>query len=247
MARLLARRHGLRHYSADAHTWEHRDRALKAGHPAAVRFEALSPAERWSRPPGELLAMSLHHERGPMIADDVRALPPVPLTVVEGTPVTPPAAGAHALWLLPTREEQRRRLADRGLGSGQLELYRLLVREIEDQVAQYGGDRLETTGDRSVPHTLALVESHFAAVLAAAPRESTAAGRGRLARYANEALVRQYEGFYARPWARGDAGDAVVDFDCECGSAGCARQVPLRVADFPGGPLLAPGHPGPAD
>ncbi|GAA2246471.1 hypothetical protein GCM10010232_37080 [Streptomyces amakusaensis] len=101
MARLLARRHGLRRYSADAHTWEHRDRAVAAGHPAAVRFEALSPAERWSRPPGELLAMSLHHERGPMIADDVRALPTVPLTVVEGTPVTPPAAGAHALWLLP--------------------------------------------------------------------------------------------------------------------------------------------------
>ncbi|GAA2246463.1 hypothetical protein GCM10010232_37070 [Streptomyces amakusaensis] len=120
------------------------------------------------------------------------------------------------------------------------------MREIEDQVEQYGGDRLETTGDRSVLGTLALVESHFADVLASAPRETTAAGRGRLARYANEALVRQYEGFFARPWARGDAGDSVVDFDCECGSAQCVRQVPLRRADFPGGPLLAPGHPAPA-
>ncbi|TPQ22350.1 AAA family ATPase, partial [Streptomyces sporangiiformans] len=36
VARVLARRHGLRWYNADARTWEHRDRAVAAGHTAAT-------------------------------------------------------------------------------------------------------------------------------------------------------------------------------------------------------------------
>ena len=47
VARRLARRHGLRLYSADTRTWEHRDRALAAGHAAARCWESLSPAQRW--------------------------------------------------------------------------------------------------------------------------------------------------------------------------------------------------------
>ncbi|MFI2212580.1 hypothetical protein [Streptomyces sp. NPDC020141] len=245
MARLLARRHGLRRYSADAHTWGHRDRALAAGHPAALRFESLSPGERWSRPGGELLAMSLHHERGPMIADDVRGLPAAPAVVVEGTPVTPPVAGVHALWLLPTPRVQRRRLAERGLGEGALELYRLLVREIGAQVTEYSGARLAVDGDRGVRETLAAVEDHFAEALASAPRETTAAGRAGLARYANEALAGQYRGYFGRPWARGDAGATVVAFDCECGAADCEEDVALPRRDFGASPVLAPGHAAP--
>ncbi|SCG01436.1 MULTISPECIES: hypothetical protein [unclassified Streptomyces] len=89
VARLLARRHGLRWYNADAHTWEHRDRAIAAGRPEAIRWEALSREERWSAPEAELLAMSLHHERGRMILDDLHALPATPLIIAEGTPITP--------------------------------------------------------------------------------------------------------------------------------------------------------------
>jgi len=65
--------------------------------------------------------MSLHHERGPMITDDLRALPRWPLTIAEGTPVTPPAAHAYgrahgrSVWLLPTPEFQRARLRERGI------------------------------------------------------------------------------------------------------------------------------------
>ena len=83
--RLIARRRGLRWYNADAHTWEHRDRAIAEGHTEAVRWERLPRAERWTGPPGELLAMSLQHERGPMITGDPRALPRWPLTIAEGT------------------------------------------------------------------------------------------------------------------------------------------------------------------
>jgi replication-associated recombination protein RarA len=44
IARRIARRHGLRWYNADAHTWEHRDRALAAGSEPALRWEAMTPA-----------------------------------------------------------------------------------------------------------------------------------------------------------------------------------------------------------
>ncbi|MGH3103589.1 MAG: hypothetical protein ACRDN6_05775 [Gaiellaceae bacterium] len=37
IAKRIARRHGLRWYNADAHTWEHRDRAIRDRHAAALR------------------------------------------------------------------------------------------------------------------------------------------------------------------------------------------------------------------
>ncbi|MEV5975920.1 hypothetical protein [Streptomyces sp. NPDC052114] len=250
VARLLARRHGLRWYNADAHTWEHRDRALAEGHSAAARWERLAPAERWSAPPADLLAMSLHHERGPMIADDLRALPAAPLTVAEGTPVTPGVVGScdRAVWLLPTPEVQRARLAERGLRPGVAALYKILLGEIEAQVARTGARVLPVDGRRSVAETVAEVEALLADVLAAGPVAGSAAERVRLLRYANRATVRQYEGFYARPWAVGCVADALASFVCECGSVGCAAQVELSPADFPEGrpPLLAPGHHTPA-
>ena len=59
VARRIARRHGLRWYNADAHTWEHRDRALREGHPGAQRWEAMSPEERvLTTTPAELLELS---------------------------------------------------------------------------------------------------------------------------------------------------------------------------------------------
>ena len=45
----LAKRYGLRLYSADTMTWQHRDRALVAGSDTAHRWESLSPVERWVR------------------------------------------------------------------------------------------------------------------------------------------------------------------------------------------------------
>lgn len=140
LARALAHRRGLRLYRSDTLTWEHRDRALAAGHPAATRWEALTPADRWSAPPAALLAMSLHAERGAMIADDVRALGPGPLTVVEGTPVTPdtvPDPG-RAVWLMPSPELQRRRLAERGLPEGVHTLYTLLLADLAARIEAHG-------------------------------------------------------------------------------------------------------------
>ena len=78
----IARRHGLRLYSADTLTWEHRDRALAAGNAAAQRWEDPTPAE--------MLAMSLHRERGAMVLAGLRALPPEPPVLSEVTPLAAP-------------------------------------------------------------------------------------------------------------------------------------------------------------
>lgn len=250
VARLIARRRGLRWYSADAHTWEHRDRAVAAGHAAAVRWERLPPAQRWSAPPEELLAMSLHHERGPMIIENLRALPPAPLTIAEGTPVTPAVAGAgrRAVWLLPSAQVQRERLAERGLVPGVALLYRLLLAEIEAQVEEYGARTVVVDGRRGVEETVAEVEAVFAEALADGPVAASAAERRRLLRYANRATAGQYLGYLGRPWSSGDPRTAFPPFLCECARTGCEAQVRLALSDFPpppdtaSGPLLAPGH-----
>jgi predicted kinase len=93
IATRIARRQGLRWYNADTRTWAHRDRALREGNPAALQWEAMTPEERWASPtPAELLAMSLHRERGPTVVDDLWQLPTSPLIVAEGSTV-PPGAG----------------------------------------------------------------------------------------------------------------------------------------------------------
>jgi hypothetical protein len=234
VARLLARRHGLRWYNSDAHTWAHRDRAIAAGHPAALRFEELSPTQRWARPPAELLAMSLHHERGPMVIDDVRALPPAPLTIAEGTPVTPAVAGPLGVFLLPPLSELRARLAARSLGAGTRALYELLAESIADEVRACGGRVVSAT---DVAAAVDEVEACFADALAAGPLAVDASARRALVRYSNLALVEQQRAFYARPWARGVP--SPVEFDCECGDSRCTATVLLPVTDFPSGPLLA--------
>ncbi|MFJ9029964.1 hypothetical protein ACIRQP_15815 [Streptomyces sp. NPDC102274] len=267
VARLLARRHGLRWYNADAHTWEHRDRAIAAGHPAAIRFEALPRAERWSVPEAELIAMSLHHERGRMIVDDLRALPAAPLIIAEGTPITPavvatiPGGPAASVWLQPSAEVQRARLRERGLSAGPLTLYRSLVGEIEAEVAEYGARSLVIDGDGGIggdggidgdggiEETVEAVEKIFAEALDEGPVAETAGERARLLRYANRATVAQHEAFFARPWSPGNARTTVHAFTCECGQADCRDDVALAIADFPAPPddatsppVLAPGH-----
>jgi hypothetical protein len=250
VARLIARRRGLRWYNADAHTWEHRDRAIAAGHPAAIRWEAMSIAERWSASPEDMLAMSLHNERGPMILDDLRALPASPLTIAEGTPITPSIAGAghRAVWLLPSAQVQRTRLAERNLSPGVLELYRSLARMIGTQVEEYGARTLIVDDRCGIEETIAEVERLFSDVLDSGLVATTTQERRCLLRYANRAIVEQHLAFSRRPWAPGNARTAVRAFACECGRSGCEEQIELAITDFPSPPdttsppVLAFGH-----
>jgi hypothetical protein len=185
--------------------------------------------------------MSLHRERGAMILDDLRALPAAPLTAVEGTPVTPAVAGESAVWLLPTPEVQRARLAERRLPAGVRTLYLLLAREIAREVAERGGRVVAVDGGGDVAATVRAVEEVFGSALSDGPTATTAAQRRALLWDANAAIVAQHRAYAARPWAPADALLAVRAFACECGRAGCTAEVELPVGTA-GRPVLAPGH-----
>jgi shikimate kinase len=259
IARRLARRHGLRWYNADTRTWEHRDRALHERNPAALRWEAMTPYERWvTTPPSEMVELSLNLQRWPMIADDVRRLPASPLIVAEGSTVLPElvatgiADRSRAVWLAASPELQRTRLEAReGAPPGDpdakrarenvLQLWLLVAAEIERRVREFDVTVLVVDGPETADEVLAAVEVLFAEALAAGPRAATASERRALIRFANEAIVGQVFRYLARPWAAGDADSMVRAFACECDDAGCQELVELPVAAFPstGEPVIS--------
>jgi hypothetical protein len=248
VATRIARRHGLRWYGADTRTWAHRDRALDERNRAAERWEALTPSERWeTATPDDMFAMSLHVERAAMIVDDLRRLPAAPMIVAEGTPVAPGlisagiADGSRAVWLLPTAEFARARDLERRWPPGALELYRLVAERIQRDADEHGVTTLTIDGSLAIGETVAAVEDRFAAALATGARARTLAERRQLLREANASIAAQVRGYFARPWAEGDAESTERTFLCECGDPECTADVVVAVrrADAP---VLAPGH-----
>ncbi len=249
VATRIARRHGLRWYNADAQTWAHRDQALRDENPAAQRWEAMTPDERWvESTPEEMFELSLHRERGPMVVADLRRLPATPLVVAEGSTISPDVVSSgiadrsRAVWLIPTPELQRRRLEERDLPRGPHELYLLLAATIEREAREHDVPILTVDEAATVEETVAAVEKHFAETLAAGPVAETATERRALLRDANAAVAAQVRAYYARPWAEGKADSVIRAFLCECGDPGCDASVELAVGAFSAEPVLAPGH-----
>lgn len=249
VATRIARRHGVRWYGADTRTWAHRDRAIRERHPAALRWEAMTPEERWeSATPDEMLALSLHIERGPMIVDDLRRLPTSPLIVAEGSPISPRlvsaglAARSRSAWLIPSPAFRRKRLAERGLPRGPLELYALVAQVIEREARAQDVPMVLVDDRRGIGATVAAVERLFADALAEGPCAATLAERRGLLREANEAIVAQVHGYYARPWAEGDPDRVARAFLCECGDRSCEAEVEVRVGVAAAAPVLFAGH-----
>jgi hypothetical protein len=249
IATRIARRHGLRWYGADTRTWQHRDRALLAGNAAARRWEAMTPQERWMQStPAEMFDMSLHGERGSMVLDDLRALPDSPMLLAEGSTLPAQALSSgiadcsRAVWLLPTPEFQQTLLGARGTPPGPTALYLLLRDTIAREVSEHGAPMLVLDGSLDLDATVAAVEELFAAALAEGPRAETRTERRALLREANEAIVAQVRGYYARPWAEGHAEPVVREFLCECGNTACHASVHVSVAAVVAGAVLAPGH-----
>ncbi|MEV4065031.1 AAA family ATPase [Nonomuraea dietziae] len=238
VARRLARLHGLRRYDSDARTWAHRDLAVKAGHPAALRFEELTPAQRAAAQMEERLAMWLQAERGPMTVADLRALPSSPLTVAEGTQVLPGMLppGSRAVWLVPPAEVRLARLRARHGPGWAPELYLRLGELIEAEVERAGVAVI--TQEDALPE----VERFFAVELAAGPLARGPEERARLLREANEAVVEQYRAFFARPWSPDASETTARPFVCECADPRCDVQVSLVIERLPPEPVLAPGH-----
>jgi hypothetical protein len=248
VATQLAKRYGLRLYSADTMTWQHRDRALAAGSAAARRWESLSPGDRWEASPAELLEMSLHRERGPMVLADLRALPHSPLVVAEGTTLPPSAVSggaadrSRAVWLIPTPAFLRAQLAARGTPPGQTRLYLLLAEVIERDAAEHEVPVLPVTPCSSAAATLRAVEARLAPALAAGPLARTPGDQRALLRAMNLAVAAQVRGYYARPWAEGNLDAVVQRFVCECDDPTCGRFIRLPVPAVETAPALAPGH-----
>lgn len=247
---LLARRRGLRLYSADTQTWLHRDRALAEGNQAAKRWEMLTPIERWEdSTPSEMFEMSLHRERGPMVLDDLREMPTSPLIVAEGSPLPASvvasgiAERSRAVWLLPTAEFQQRSLTAGGTGGGRARLYGLLREVIEQEARDHGAPTLTVDGSLDVKGTVEAVGRLFNEAIAQGPCADTLDERQRLLREINEAVVTQIRGYYRRSWAEGDPELARRSFVCECGDPGCEDEVNLTVREAAADPALAPGHP----
>lgn len=209
-----------------------------------MRWETLTPAERWDGPPEELLAMSLHRERGAMVGDDVRRLPRSPLVVAEGSTVSPEGVDdpARAVWLLPSPSFQHAELERRGLGSGPAELYALLAAEIGRGAREGGMPIVEVDGSQRIDETVSAVERLLRQALAAGPHAETAAERRSLLREANLAIVAQVRAYYARPWATGDPEAVIRRFVCECGDRACIEEPEVEVAVASAESVLDPGH-----
>lgn len=248
IASRLARRHGLRLYSADTRTWAHRDRALAAGNQAAYLWESLAPEARGDAPSEQLLAMSLHRERGPMVLDDLRALPTTPLVVAEGSTLPASAISAgiaeptRAVWLIPTHSFQTAQLEARRTPAGATKLYLLLADVTEREANEHAAPILTINGSKGIDDTTNAVEALFEGALAEGPRAETLAERCSLLREANEAIVAQVRGYYTRPWAEGDPDVVIRTFVCECGDTGCEASVELPVGFASAEPALALGH-----
>jgi hypothetical protein len=249
IATRLARRYGARLYSADTRTWVHRDRALAAGNPAALRFESLSPAARWERSGlAEMFEMSLQRERGPMVIDDLGDLPDEPLIIAEGSTLpawavsTGVAPRSQALWLLPTAEFQDARLAAAGTTAGHRLLYRHLREVIEGEARDHDVATLVVDGSRDASAMEEAVDQRFGDTLAAGPCAETLQERQRLLREMNEALVAQLRGYCQRPWVDADPDGMTRRFVCECAQPGCDIDVTASVRDVTTAPALAPGH-----
>lgn len=229
LASRLARRHGLRLYSSDTRTWAHVDRGLAAGIDAARLWHELPPTARWDAPDAELVKRSLHHERAPMVADDIRALPDAPLVVAEGTVLSPSLGDPdRCLCLLPTESR-------RGRGA----LYEALAAEIEREAAEAGVPVLRVD---DIDEAVDAAESHFGHALAAGPRADGRDARRALLREADLAIVEQVRGYFARPWTEGAADDVERAFLCECGHTACTDGVIATVRAAAVEPVFAEGH-----
>jgi hypothetical protein len=152
------------------------------------------------------------------------------------------AVRSRAVWLLPTVDFQPALLGARNMPPGPTALYLLLRERIAREASEHGAPTLIVDGSLDLEVTVAAVEERFAPALAEGPRAETPAEWRALLREANQAIVAQVRGYFARPWAEGDAQSVVREFGCECGSTACHASVHVPVAAVMAGAVLAPGH-----
>lgn len=247
VARLLARRHGLRWYSCDTRTWDHRDRAIAAGDPAAIAWEQLSPEQRSRLSAAEILRLKI--DRSAMVLDDVHALPEEPAVIAEGTPIQPSMvpAGGPAVWLMAGPSVRAGRNLQRGWGVAGSEADLIQDQQLAAELKRTASTMIDTTEHTDVDKTVGMVESIMSDWLADCPRARSLPERRALIREGNAAIVHQYRYGMARA-GNTEGGGLVRSYDCECGDPGCTTLVERTLASLPdpftpdAEPILADGH-----
>ena len=236
VSRQLVRRWGLRLYACDTRTWEHRDRAIAAGVDAALRWEALTPAERAALPTAEHRALEAIPERQAMILDDLAALPRSPLVLAEGSLLPPSAANpARSVWLVPSRDFQARHRDDP----------ERRTEPIDTVIAAANARGIPIVivdGSRPVAEIASEAEARMADALSAGRTAMTVSERRALLREANLDVVRQIRSGCRRSWATADAEVQVRTFTCECGDELCEADIDATVGVVAARPVIARGH-----
>lgn len=232
-ARTLARARGLRWYSIDAHTWSHRARAVARG-----LHDDADPS------PGTF-------DRGPLIREDLDHLArrrPAVGVIVEGALVAPDFAPLdRSVWLMPSVDEQRRRLVERSgsptIDHGLLHGHALIC----DQLTGTSANVIHVDG-QTPQETVDAVEAALAGALAALPSARTTAERQQVIRFGNRSLADQLGDSIAHGWIDPELDRRPRSFDCECGEPGCTAVVQLRpgeaiaVVEHPAGAIRADAH-----
>lgn len=246
IARLLARRHGLRWYSGDTMTWDHRDRALRANDPDALRFERLSPDQRAALPRPERKLLDLIPQRRRMVLDDLAHLPPAPLVVAESTLLEPSMINPRqAVWLTATTAELVTQTDRRGWG------IRSLVdaetrRDEHQQLTAATALPVISQDGRGLAEILDDVSELFTDLLARGPVAHSRRERQQLIRAGNLAIVHQYRAGLTRFGRASELTRVVRTFDCECADPACQALLDTAIglapanADDP--PLLSADH-----
>ena len=233
VARRLAQRWGLRIYSSDNWTWNHRDRAVAAGVEAAVQFETLTTEQRSVASAEVRKVMCLGDERAVMVIEDVRGLPASPLVVAEGGVISPRLVDpGRAVWLEPTEDFQIKHRPAEWVAIG----------HSADDARRHGVPTIVVDGSRGMSDMVDEVERTFADLLRAGPHAQSLRERRELLREANLAAVKQVRDGCARPWATADPETQLRSFVCECGNRECETDLEVAVAVAATAPVIARGH-----
>lgn len=249
VARLLARRHGLRWYSCDTRTWDHRDRAIAAGDAGAIEWEEMPRQQRSQLSADDAIRLAI--DRSDMVRSDVAALPEEPAVVAEGTNIVPsmvPDASA-AVWLVADPSVRAARTRVRGWGAGGGEHDRIMESELSVELREASSAVIDTSDHVDPRETMGRVEDVFTDWLRRQPAGRGLGERQALIRHGNAAIVAQYRGGMDRA-GNTSGGGLVRTYDCECGARDCVALIERTLDSLPdpftddAPAILAPGHRG---
>lgn len=192
LAILLAEKHQLQVYHFDRHERAHFDRATAAEYPSlyAAHPARMTPDERWVQHSVEQMVretISSWTERCGMAVEDLLTLPNQPMIVAEGPGFFPECVAPlmshpnQAIWLVPTEDFKRESAARRNKLTARNETSdpdraqrNWYARDLGlvAHVMREGNAReltlLAVDGAKSLDEMAALVEAHFAPLLASA-------------------------------------------------------------------------------